>query len=201
MHTLFLDPQRIIETFGLLGIGLAIFAECGLFFGIFLPGDSLLFAAGFLASTGVLHIFWVILIAIVASILGNIVGFLIGQKAGEQFENKNIRFLKKEYFEKTKIFFEKHGRKSIIFARFVPIIRTLIPPLSGVGQMPLSSFIKWSVVGGVLWSILLPTIGYTLPHIVPSIDRYIVLVVLAINFISFLPAIYGFFKVFFEKKK
>ncbi len=201
MHVLLLDPQRIIETFGLLGIGLAVFAECGLFFGIFLPGDSLLFTAGFLASTGLLPISPLIIVVIFASMAGNILGFSIGMKAGARLEGQSYRFVKKEYFEKTKKFFDRHGRMSIIFARFIPIVRTLIPPLAGVGRMTFSSFVISSIVGGALWGTLLPLLGYTLGRTVPNIDHYILPIVLFITFISLTPTLYGLARLVFKNRE
>lgn len=170
MHTLalgpsWLDPEYLVQTFGLVGLTFIVFAECGLLIGFFLPGDSLLFTAGLLVSTGILRAELWVVIALVcaAAILGNFTGYYIGYKAGPAvFNRPNSRLFKPEYVEQTSEFFAKYGGSSLILARFVPIVRTFIPVMAGTSRMPFGRFAFFSTVGGLLWGISMPLLGYYL---------------------------------------
>ncbi len=183
-----LDPINLIQTLGLVGVFSFVFAESGLFFGFFLPGDSLLFSAGLLSSIGYLP-FWPLLAgSIICAILGDSVGYLFGKKVGYRifFKEKSF-FFNKKYIDKTKAFYEKHGKKTIILARFVPIVRTFAPILAGVGQMEYKTFIRYNVIGGFLWPILMIVGGYFLGSLIPNVDQYLLPIIIAIIVISFLP--------------
>jgi membrane-associated protein len=175
---------------------LIIFCETGLVATPFLPGDSLLFAAGMLtASNGILNIWLLIPLLITAAILGDNVNYFVGRFFGEKvFEIKFLkRFIKREYLDKTHAFYEKHGGKTIIMARFVPIVRTFAPFAAGLGKMNYSKYISFCLVGGVLWVSLLSLCGYYLGNI-PVIKNNFEKVILAIIFVSVLPILFSYVK-------
>jgi membrane-associated protein len=190
-----LDPMFLIQSLGLIGVLGIIFAESGLFFGFFLPGDSLLFVAGLLASQGILPIIWLLLGACVAAILGDSVGYSFGLKVGRKLFEKGESFLfKKKYLIQTEAFFAKYGSKAVVLARFVPIVRTFTPILAGVGKMKYSVFIRYNIIGGFMWSLMLILGGYYLGRLVPGVDKYILPIVLVIIVISFVPPVLEFWK-------
>ena len=191
----FLDPHFLINTFGTIGVLAIVFAESGLFFGFFLPGDSLLFTAGFLASQGFLNP--VILSAGVTlmAILGDNVGYAFCKKIGPAiFTREDSLFFNKKYIEKAGIFYEKYGNKTIILARFMPIVRTFAPILAGVGNMNYKKFFTYNCVGGILWSTLLLGLGFGLGKTAPNIDSYLLPMIIFIVAVSFLPGIYHLIK-------
>src|SRR3989338_7745552 len=184
----YLDPAFLIETLGLIGVFSIVFAESGLFFGFFLPGDSLLFTAGLLASQGHFNIVLLWLGCMFSAIIGDSVGYAFGKKVGPKlFYREDSLFFHKKHIDRTRAFYEKHCKKTIILALFVPIVRTFAPILAGVGQMKYRIFISYNFIGGVLWSTLLIFLGWGLGSVIPSIDRYLLPIVLAIIVISFLP--------------
>lgn len=184
------DLPTILKTIGLIGITLVVFAETGLLLGIFFPGDSLLITAGILASQGVFPITALCVLTFSAAIIGNVIGYAFGFVAGPKiFTRTNSFFLKKEYLERTGSFFEKHGKRSVFFARFIPIIRTITPLFAGVGRMPLQPFLFWTITGAGAWALGLPLFGYFLGSRIPSIETYLLPLVLVIIFLSFLPPI------------
>ena len=191
MDSLFgIDLVTIIKTAGYLGIFGILFAESGILVGFFLPGDSLLFTAGFLASQGYLNIWVLGLISFLGAILGDSVGYAIGRKTGPLiFKREESLFFKKEYVVRSKEFYLRHGGKAIIFARFMPVVRTLAPILAGVGEMHYPLFFAYNVVGGILWAIGLSSLGYILGSTIPNIDRYLLPIVGFIVFLSILPGI------------
>ncbi|MDD5318468.1 MAG: DedA family protein [Candidatus Pacebacteria bacterium] len=190
----FLNPEYIIGLFGVLGVWLAIFMESGILLGIVLPGDSLLFTAGLLASQGLLQIWPLVIGSIAAAIIGDSVGYSIGKKAGKVlFERKETFYFRKEYVDRAHVFFEKYGARAVLLARFVPIVRTLIPPLAGISSMPYKTFIRWNVLGGIIWTAGVSLIGYTLGSTIPGIDHYITPIILVIILVSFIPAIISFY--------
>lgn len=181
---------------------LIIFCETGLVATPFLPGDSLLFAAGMLtASTGILNIWVMIPLLILSAILGDNVNYFVGRFFGEKvFEIKFLkRFIKREYLDKTHAFYEKHGGKTIIMARFVPIVRTFAPFAAGLGNMNYSKYISFCLIGGILWVPLLSLSGYYLGNI-PVIKENFEKVIFAIIFISILPILISALKSKFAKK-
>jgi membrane-associated protein len=181
------DPITIIKAFGTLGILAVIFAESGLFFGFFLPGDSLLFSAGLLASAGYLNIWIILLLCPVAAILGDNFGYWFGRRVGPRlFTREDSFFFNKKYIEQTNAFYLKHGRKTVVFARFVPIVRTFAPILAGMGGMSYKTFFSFNIIGGVLWTSSMIVAGLFLGRIVPDIDRFILPVIGTIVILSFL---------------
>ena len=191
----YLDPIFLIQTLGFFGVLGIIFAESGLFFGFFLPGDSLLFTAGLLASQNYLNIWILIILGAVCAILGDSVGYAFGKKIGPQiFTREYSFFFNKKHISRSKLFFEKYGKKALILARFVPIVRTFTPILAGVGVMPYKSFIKYNIIGGLGWVIFMSFLGYFFGKIIPNPDKYILPVVILIIIISVIPSIVEFLK-------
>lgn len=179
---------------------LVIFLETGLVVTPFLPGDSLLFAAGTFAGIGALSL-WVLLpLLIVAAIAGDTVNYWVGRKYGlKAYQRFQGKLLKPEYLARTQKFYRKHGARMIVLARFVPIVRTLAPFVAGVGEMPYATFIRYNVLGGVAWVVLLTCAGYFLGT-VPAVQRHFSLVVLAIVIISVIPMVWESVRAHQEKK-
>lgn len=176
-----LTPEHIIETGGILLIAAIVFAESGLLIGFFLPGDTLLFGAGLYASQGRISIWLLVLSVIIAAILGDNVGYSIGRRTGHRiFKKKDSLLFKHEYIEQAEKFYERHGGKTIIMARFMPIIRTFAPVVAGVGKMPRQRFVAFNVIGGLLWGAGMPLLGYTIGSRIPELDKYIELVMIGV---------------------
>jgi membrane-associated protein len=174
---------------------LIIFVETGVVVLPFLPGDSLLFAAGSLAAlpSSPLNVWLMMVLLIVAAVLGDTLNYHIGDYLGPRVFREKSRFLKREHLERTQAFYEKHGAKTIILARFIPIIRTFAPFVAGVGTMSYAKFLSYNVVGAVLWVVLLTLAGFFFGRI-PVVQKNFSLVVLAIIVLSVLPAVVEFFK-------
>jgi membrane-associated protein len=186
-----LDPQSLIASGGLLLIAFMVFAESGLLFGIIFPGDTLLFAAGFFAAQGQFGIVELVAVIVVSSILGGNVGYSIGRRAGPRvFTKKDGLFFRHEYIEKSEKFYEAHGGKTIMFARFIPIIRTFAPVVAGVGKMDRKKFLVFNILGSGLWGASVTLAGYWLgsqfPHLADHIEKVFIV---ALPFI-FAPPIY-----------
>ncbi|MGH3943236.1 MAG: DedA family protein [Pseudonocardiaceae bacterium] len=166
-----LDPEQLLQMLGpymLVGLCLIIFAECGLLIGFFLPGDSLLFTAGLFVASGIIgtSIWLVCVLLTLCAVAGNVVGYYIGHKAGPAlFSKADSRFFKREYVEKTHVFFEKHGPRAIVLARFVPIVRTFITAIAGVGRMDPRTYFTYSIIGGVAWASGVTLLGFWLGRI------------------------------------
>lgn len=183
-----MDLRQFILNIGILGVFGIIFAESGLFFGFFLPGDSLLLTAGLMASQGFFDIKILILGCCFGAIAGDSVGYWFGYKTGPKIFNRPNSFLfKRENLLKARAFYEKHGGKTIVFARFMPFIRTFAPIVAGASEMKYSRFLSFNFFGGVFWVLLMALLGYFLGTSVPDIDRYIIFIVLGIIFLSVLP--------------
>ncbi|HUY05182.1 MAG TPA: VTT domain-containing protein [Candidatus Paceibacterota bacterium] len=183
-----LDPITILQTGGYLGIAALIFAESGLFLGIFLPGDSLLFAAGLLATNGFFVVGPLIMIVVVAAIVGDSVGYWFGSEVGERlFDRKDSRFFKQEYLRRTERFYKKYGGRAVVLARFVPIVRTLAPILAGVSTMKYRVFLAYNMLGAFLWGTGMILLGFLLGSIIPNSEKYILPLSLVIVVVSFLP--------------
>ena len=181
---------NLIRTISYLGLFLIIFAETGLFFGFFFPGDSLLFATGLLASQGNLSLPLSIAIIFIAAVLGNIVGYVFGKKVGPKiFTKENSLFFHKNNILKAQAFYEKHGAKTIIITRFIPIIRTFAPIVAGIGNMDYKKFLTYNIIGGLIWSFGIISAGYYLGTTVKNIDKYIAPIIILIIVVSFIPAI------------
>ena len=167
-----------------------IFAETGLFFGFFLPGDSILFPAGLLASQGYLNIYVLCSLVFVASVGGNLVGYGFGKQFGKRlFYSSESVFFHKDHILRAKKFYDKHGGKTIILARFLPIIRTFGPIIAGISEMNLSKFILYSAIGGAAWAIGLPVAGFYLGKFIPDVDKFLLPIILLVIFLSILPAL------------
>ena len=185
-----LDPILIIKTVGVIGIILIVFAETGLFFGFFLPGDSLIFTAGIFASQGFFNIEVLLIGCIVASILGDSIGYWSGKKYGRKlFDRDNGFFFKKKRLYDAELFYEKHGKSTIIIARFVPIIRTFAPIVAGIGDMNYPTFISYNIIGGIFWVSIMLLLGYFLGGLIPNPDAYIIPIAFLIIILSFIPII------------
>ena len=189
------DVVALVQWGGYLGVAAIIFAESGLFFGFFLPGDSLLFTAGFLASQGYLN-FWLLApLLFIAAAAGDSVGYAFGYRVGpELFSRPDSRFFRHEHLIRTQKFFEKYGTRAVVLARFMPVVRTFTPILAGVGKMRYASFLTYNLVGAGLWAVGITGIGYFLGSAVPGIDRYLFPIIIAIIIISILPSCYEYVK-------
>ncbi len=190
-----LDIITLVKTVGYLGILGIVFAESGLFIGFFLPGDSLLFTAGFLASQGFLNIWYLIFLIAIGAIFGNNFGYAFGKKIGPMiFKKQDSLLFDKDHLRKAEVFCGKYGGKALILARFMPGIRTFAPILAGVGKMDYKKFMVFNAIGCILWGIGLPLSGYFLGNIIPDVDKYIVPIILLIVFLSILPIIFNLVK-------
>lgn len=190
-----LDVVHIIESGGLLLIGLIVFAESGLLVGFFLPGDTLLFTAGFFAAQGKLSLFWLIMTIITAAVVGDNVGYSIGKRMGRRiFSRKDSLFFRHDNIIKAELFYKKHGGKTVILARFVPVIRTFAPLVAGVGDMSRKKFFAYNVVGAVTWGAGITLLGYFLGSRIPNIEAYILPVLAAASLLTFGPTIWHLFK-------
>lgn len=186
-----LDPENLLKSFGALGLFLIIFAESGLLVGFFLPGDSLLFTAGLLSSQDKLPALPILLAGcFAAAVVGDQVGYLFGRRVGPSLFNRpDSRVFKQEYVEKSQAYFAAHGSKTIVLARFVPVVRTFAPILAGVGRMHYRTFVMYNVLGGFLWAVGVTTLGYVLGETIPSIDKYLLPAIAVIIGISLVPVL------------
>ena len=186
------DLKGLVQWAGYLGLTAIIFAETGLLIGFFLPGDSLLVTAGLLCSQPDFGLnVWILgAILTAAAIVGDTVGYNIGKTAGPRiFTREDSLFFHKQHLLRAQAFYEKHGGKTIILARFMPIVRTFAPVVAGVGNMRYRDFIFYNVVGGVLWIWSMLFIGYFLGRYIPGVDKHIELVIIIVVFLSLLPGI------------
>jgi len=171
---------------GLIAIGATVFAESGLLIGFFLPGDTLLFGAGILASQGALPLPWLIVVVVGSAILGDNVGYSIGRRTGKRlFRKKESILFKPEHLERAEKFYEQHGGKTVILARFVPVVRTFAPMVAGIGKMSRGRFFAFNIVGGVLWGAGITLLGYWFGSRMPWLEDYITPVILGIVLVSF----------------
>jgi membrane-associated protein len=195
----FLDPENILTWLGplaLIGVILIIFAECGLLIGFFLPGDSLLFITGLFIAQGFIDtpIWLAALLLALAAVIGNATGYWIGYKAGPRlFSRPDSRFFRKEYVDKTHQFFERYGPRAVVLARFVPIVRTFITAMAGVGRMDFRVYMTYSAIGGLLWGAGVTYLGYLLGN-VPFVKEHIELILIGVVFVSVLPIVYEYIR-------
>jgi membrane-associated protein len=178
-------PQHLIETFGTIGVIAIVFAESCLIF--FLPGDSLLFTAGLLASQGSLNIVVILVGSFAAAVLGNQVGYLLGARMGTRLFKPGSRLFKEEYVERAQHFFDEYGSKTIVLGRFVPGVRTFVPILAGVGTMRYRTFVTFNLIGALLWAVGVTILGYALGESVPDIDKYLLPIIAVIGLASVAP--------------
>lgn len=183
-----IDLEELIRAVGYLGLFGIIFAETGLLVGFFLPGDSLLFTAGFLASQDFLNIWLLVFVCFVAAVTGDATGYAFGNRVGRRlFRKPESLLFNPDHLQRAERFFEKHGGKAIIIARFLPIVRTFIPIVAGIGSMSYPRFFSYNVIGAVLWAIGLPLAGFFLGNAIPSVDRYLLPIIALIIIVSILP--------------
>lgn len=199
LHTLrdLLDPEKIIQVGGLALVTAIIFAETGLMFGFFLPGDSLLFTVGLFCALEILPvpIGWVILALSAAAIVGDQVGYWTGRLLGQRlFEKRETWFFKRKYLEQTRAFYNRWGKSAIILGRYVPIVRTFAPILAGVVGFSPRQFIIYNVTGGILWIVSLTLAGYGLGSAFPWLRKYIEVIALGIIVLSLLPILRTYLK-------
>lgn len=189
------DLKSLIQTIGYVGIFGIVFVESGLLVGFFLPGDSLLFTAGFLASQGFFDITLLAFGCFIAAVAGDSGGYYIGHKFGRRiFSKEDSVFFHKKHLITAEKFYEKHGGKTIILARFMPVVRTFAPVVAGVGKMNYFTFLTYNIVGGLLWAVGLTLAGYFLGSIIPNVDHYLLPIIGLIILLSISPAIYHAFK-------
>jgi membrane-associated protein len=197
MHGLFLyfiniDILSLVKSIGYIGLFAIVFFESGVFFGFFLPGGSLLFTAGLLASQDFFNIYILIISLGLAAILGDSIGYWFGYKVGPKiFSREDSTFFHKKHITQTHEFYEKHGSMAIVLGRFVPIVRTFVPILAGVGEMSYGKFLRYNILGGILWSFSMTLLGFFLGNSIPHVQRYILPFVLTIVVLSLLPIVFG----------
>jgi len=185
------DLEQSIKTIGLWGVFAVVFAETGLLIGFFLPGDSLLFTAGFLASQGVFDIHWLSHGCFIAAVVGNFTGYAFGHRVGRKlFERPDSRFFKRAHLEKAHAFYERHGGKSIVIARFVPIVRTYVPFVAGMAEMTYARFAFFNVSGGILWVVSLCYAGYFFGNL-PFVQKNLTLIIFGIIGLSVAPIVWA----------
>lgn len=186
------DLPDLVQWAGLFGLAVIIFSETGLLVGVFLPGDSLLVTAGLIAARGYLDVYALAPVLTLAAICGNSVGYTIGRATGPRvFRRENSLFFNKKHAIRAHEFYEKYGRKTIVLAQFMPIIRTFAPVIAGVGGMKFRQFVTFNILGAILWIWSMLGIGYFLGSYIPGIDQHIEIVVILVVFISILPGLIG----------
>jgi membrane-associated protein len=189
LMTRHIDIAILLETGGIIAIAATIFAETGLLIGFFLPGDTLLFAAGFFAAQGKISLIGSLLAIFLGSILGNMLGYEIGRRSGPKiFTKEDALLLTPQTIESAQGFYEKHGGKTILLARFIPIVRTLAPLMAGIGKMYYKTFLFYNVVGAFIWTVTVTMIGYLAGRLIGQyfdIDKYLLPVILLATFLTF----------------
>ncbi len=196
------NPREIIETLGLVGVIVIIFLETGVFFGFFFPGDSLLFTAGFLASQGYISFPLLLVGTFIAGVIGDSFGYAFGKKLGPKlFSKEDSVFFNKKHILKAQDFYNKYGKKTIILARFMPIVRTFAPIVAGIGKMEYRTFVIYNILGGFLWTWSMLWLGYGLGALIPDPDKYVLPVVIIIILVSAFPGIREAWKHFYGKSE
>lgn len=189
------DLTSLIQTIGYLGLFAIVFAESGLLIGFFLPGDSLLFTAGFLASQGYFEISVLLPLLFAAAFIGDSVGYFFGRKAGPRvFSRPQSFWFNPTNVDKTRVFFEHYGAKTIFLARFIPVVRTFAPIMAGVGNMKYRTFVAYNLIGGLAWAVGLTLLGYLFGNTIPDPDRYIIPIVGLIIVISLVPPVWHYLR-------
>jgi membrane-associated protein len=187
-----LDLPQLIRSIGYLGVWAIVFAESGLLIGFFLPGDSLLFTAGFIAHQGYLNIWTLAIGILVCAFLGDNVGYATGYRLGRKlFQRTDSWLFHKKHLIKTQNFYEQHGKSAIILARFMPIVRTFAPIVAGIGAMHYRTFIAFNLIGAIIWSFAITGIGYFFGSLIPAdqVDKYLLPIIGAIIIVSLLPSL------------
>ena len=182
------DLQHFLVTASYLGIFGMLFAETGLLVGFILPGDSLLVTAGILAAAGTLSLALVMVVSVAAAIIGDSVGYEIGKRVGPRlFRRPKSRFFNPKNVERAQAYFDRYGAKTLVLARFIPVVRTFAPPVAGVAKMPYRRFLTFNALGGLLWGAGVPTAAYFLGQLIPNLDRYLLLVIGVVIVVSLIP--------------
>ncbi len=190
----FLDPEELLAAVGTIGLFAVIFAESGLLIGFFLPGDSLLFTAGLFAAQGKLNLPLILVGCFIAAVTGDQVGYAFGNRVGPAlFRRPDSRLFKQEYVEKAQGYFDKYGSKTIVLARFVPVVRTFAPVVAGVGSMPYRTFLTFNILGGLLWAVGVTLLGYFLGEI-KVVEENLEIAILAIVGLSIVPILIELFR-------
>jgi membrane-associated protein len=197
-----LSLTEIIQTVGYFGVFAMIFAESGMLLGFFFPGDSLLFTAGFLASVNFFDIRLLALGCFIAAVAGDNIGYYIGHRWGRRlFHKKDSLIFHHDHLMRAEAFYEKHGGKTIILARFIPIVRTFSAVVAGVGKMSYLTFLIYDMIGGLLWAVAIPCLGYYLGKSIPDIDKYLIPAIGLIILVSISPGIYHALKTKEQRNK
>ncbi len=184
------DVQGLIQWGGILMICTFVFVETGLFFGFFLPGDSLLVSAGIFAAAGHLNLASLLVLVSVCAVVGDQVGYYIGRQAGAAlYRREDSFFFRKQHLQRAHDFYERYGGKTIVLARFIPIIRTFAPAVAGAASMNYRRFVTFNVLGGILWVWSMVLVGYSLGSAIPNINRHVHLIIAVVVILSILPAI------------
>ncbi|MEY2436264.1 MAG: rane-associated protein [Acidimicrobiaceae bacterium] len=203
-----IDPKNLLETFGVIGLFAIVFAETGLLIGFFLPGDSLLVLAGLVAAVGAksnldvrINLVVVLVGLFVAAVAGAQTGYFIGRKAGPAlFRRPNSKLFKREHVEKAQRYFDRYGPRTIVVARFIPIVRTFANPMAGVAEMPVRTFTTFNLIGGALWTFGVTMLGYVLGKTIPSAEDHLLVIEAVIIFLSLLPIAYEVLRSRREKR-
>jgi membrane-associated protein len=196
------DISNILTSGGLVLLGLIIFGESGMFIGFFFPGDTLLLSAGVFAAAGKLNLLGVIIVVAIAAILGDNTGYHIGKRYGKKlFCKPDGAVFRKEHITQAKLFYDKYGSKTMLFAHFIPVVRTFAPATAGAGEMDYKSFVLFDAIGDTAWAIIVTLIGYYFGSKIHNLDHYILLAVLAVVITTLAPTFYHLYKTYNEKKK
>jgi membrane-associated protein len=191
LHTLY-DVQGLVRWGGTLLVCIIVFIETGFFVGFFLPGDSLLVTAGIFAAAGLLHVWTLLPLAMLCAIAGDQVGYWIGRKAGQAlYSRPDSLIFKRSHLDRAHSFYQKYGGKTVILARYIPIVRTFCPPVAGAAQMTYITYLTYDIAGGALWTASMILGGFFLGKSIPNIGTHIHYVIAAVVFLSLLPAIIG----------
>ncbi len=189
------DVTHLVQTGGLLLIGLIVFAESGMMVGFFLPGDTLLLSAGILAAAGQLSAVWAIIIVALAAIAGDNTGYHIGRKLGPRlFKKEDSLVFRHEYIMKAEQFYEKYGTKTMLLSHFIPVVRSFAPVTAGAGSMNYKQFFVFDAIGDIVWAILIILFGYFVGSRIPGIDKYVEPVLIGVVLVTLVPTLYHAFK-------
>jgi len=190
-----MDVRGLVQLGGTLAVCIIVFVETGLFVGFFLPGDSLLVTAGLFAAKGDLNVWTLLLLVSLCAVAGDQVGYWIGRKAGKALYSRPDSVLfKRKHLERAHEFYEKYGAKTIVLARFMPIVRTFAPAVAGAAEMNYRRFVSYNIVGGILWVWSMVLLGFFLGRTIPNLDRHIHMVIVVVVFLSILPGIIEFWR-------
>jgi membrane-associated protein len=199
---MFFDPTHLVQSGGLLLIGLIIFAESGMLLGFFMPGDTLLISAGVFAAQGKLPLATLLFIVVVAAIAGDNVGYTIGRRAGHRiFRKPDGVLFRQSYVTQSEKFFERYGSKTMLLAHFIPVVRTFTPIVAGVGKMNRTQFVIFDAIGDTAWALIVTMLGYWFGSRIPNIDHYILPTVVAVVVLSFGPMVWHISKALIESRK